>query len=286
MNIFPQIITNGIISGAEYGLIALGFSFIYSTAKFFDLSYGGVVALGGYFTFLFYRIAGIPLVFSIVLSILSCGVFGLFLYKIIYKPLRKRKASKLVYLVASLGLLTVIQALISIIFTSQFHTIILNNWKPLTIMSVTITPVQLTGVCILILLVAVMTLFLKYTRIGKAIRAVADDEEVSSIVGINTEKIMSIVFFIGSMLGAIGGIIVSLDTGIEPDMGFSLLLKGVIAAIIGGVGDIYGALVGGIMLGLIENIGIWHLAAEWKDIISFTVLIIFLIYRPQGIFKK
>jgi len=129
-------------------------------------------------------------------------------------------------------------------------------------------------------------LALKYTLFGKAVRAISDDEEVSKIVGINTEKIMGRVFFIGSAIAGVAGIAVAFDTGIQPTMGFSLLLKGVIAAIIGGIGNVYGGILGAFLLAAIENLGAWQFSGEWKDAVAFVVLIIFLLFRPKGIWPK
>ena len=125
----------------------------------------------------------------------------------------------------------------------------------------------------------------RYTLFGKAIKAVGDDEEVSKIVGINTVKVIGWVFFIGSAIAGLAGILVGFDTGIEPTMGLSLLLKGVIASIIGGIGNVYGGVLGAFLLGFIENFGIWQISGEWKDAIAFGVLILFLLFRPQGILK-
>ncbi len=135
--------------------------------------------------------------------------------------------------------------------------------------------------CVVIFLV--LALILKKTLFGQAVRAISDDEEVSKIVGINTNRIIGLVFLIGSAISGLGGILVAFDTGLEPIMGFNLLLKGVIASIIGGVGNIYGAILGAFMLGLVENFGIWKISGEWKDPIAFLLLIIFLIFRPKGI---
>jgi len=132
----------------------------------------------------------------------------------------------------------------------------------------------------------VLGLVLKKTMFGKAVSAVADDEEVAKIVGINTNKIIGMVFFIGSMIAGLAGIFVGFDTGIEPTMGMSLLLKGVIASIIGGIGNIYGGVLGAFLLGFVENFGIWKISGEWKDAIAFGLLIIFLLFRPSGILKK
>ncbi|MDO8655872.1 MAG: TIGR01841 family phasin, partial [Nanoarchaeota archaeon] len=116
--------------------------------------------------------------------------------------------------------------------------------------------------------------------------ATQTQEEVSKIVGINTSKIIGRVFFIGSAIAGLAGILIGFDTGIEPTMGLSLLLKGVIASIIGGIGNVYGGVLGAFLLGFIENFGIWKISGEWKDAIAFGVLIIFLLFRPQGILRK
>ena len=131
-----------------------------------------------------------------------------------------------------------------------------------------------------------LSVILKKTLFGKAVNAVADDEEVAKIVGINTNKIIAAVFFIGSSIAGLAGILVGFDTGVEPTMGLSLLLKGIIASIIGGIGNIYGAVLGAFLLGFVENFGIWKISGEWKDAIAFGLLIIFLLFRPQGILRK
>lgn len=126
-------------------------------------------------------------------------------------------------------------------------------------------------------------LFIQKTRIGKAMRAVSDDPIAASVVGINPEKTITASFAIGSALAGAAGILISLETNIEPTMGFTAILKGIIASIIGGIGSIPGAMFGGFFLGIVENLGIWKIQAGWKDSIAFIVLIIFLLIRPWGI---
>ena len=128
--------------------------------------------------------------------------------------------------------------------------------------------------------------FLRKTSFGKAVRAIGDDEEVSKIVGINTTVVIAIVFFIGAMYASLAGILNGHDTAIQPRMGLLLLLKGWIASVIGGIGNLYGAIVGGFVLGMIEQFGIWDLAGEWKDAISFILLILFLAFWPKGLIPR
>lgn len=268
-------------------MVALGFNLIYGTAKFFDLGYGVMTAVGGYSVFYLSKTLGLDIYLSIILGILVAGVVGSLVERLVYKKLRLRKASSIVFIVAALGVMTSVQAIIAILFSSQFQVFPKTiNTETFDIWGGIITGVQLiilvSGILIMLLLVSV----LKFTKFGKAIKAVSDDPEVSKIVGIDTDSIISKVFFIGSCIAGLAGILVGFDTGIEPTMGFSLLLKGVIASIIGGVGNIYGGVLGAFLLGFIENFGIWKISGEWKDAIAFSVLILFLLFRPSGILGK
>ena len=288
MDILPQLILNSIIAGAIYAMIALGFNLIYGTAKFFDLGYGALMAVGGYTVFYFYKGLGLNLYVAVIIGVLVAGAIGLLIYRLVYEPLRKRKSSSMVLLVASLGVMTALQSIVAILFTSQFQTLSKNAGSEAVynIFGGVITQTQLI---ILILGLVIMTgigLTFRYTLFGKAIKAIGDDEEVSKIVGINTTRIISWVFFIGSAIAGLAGILVGFDTGIEPTMGLSLLLKGVIACIIGGIGNVYGGVLGAFLLAFIENFGIWQISGEWKDAIAFGVLIVFLLFRPQGILKR
>ncbi len=287
MDILPQLILNSIIAGAIYMMVALGFNLIYGTVKFFDLGYGALTTVGGYMVFLFYKKLGLDLSLSIALGILITGCIGYLINKVIYKKLRDRKASNMVLLVASLGVLTVLQAIIAMIFSSQFQTLSTGGEsRVFEIFGAVITQVQLIILVSGLLIALILSIVLKKTLFGKAINAVADDEEVAKIVGINTNKIIGKVFFIGSMIAGLAGILIGFDTGIQPTMGMPLLLKGVIASIIGGIGNIYGGVLGAFLLGFVENFGIWKISGEWKDAIAFGLLIIFLLFRPQGILRK
>jgi branched-chain amino acid transport system permease protein len=288
MDILPQLIFNSIIAGAIYTLVALGFNLIYGTTKFFNLAHGVLSAVGGYTVFFFVKSLGWNLYISVAFGVLLAGIIGYGLNRFIYQPLRQKNASGMVLLVASLGAFTVIQAIIAILFTSQFKTLSQNvgTQKIYEIFGGIITQTQLVILISGIIIMIGLALLSKFTLFGKAVKAISNDEEVAKIVGINTNKIIGYVFFVGSAIAGWAGILVGFDTGIEPTMGMGLLLKGVIASIIGGVGNIYGGVVGAFLLGFVENFGIWKISGEWKDAIAFAVLIVFLLWRPQGIFKR
>jgi branched-chain amino acid transport system permease protein len=288
MDILPQLIINSIIAGAIYTLVALGFNLVYGATKFFNLAHGVMMTIGGYAVFYFTKILGWNIYLAVVMGVLIAGIAGYGLDKFVYLSLRKRKASKMVLLVASLGAFTAIQAIIAILFTNQFKTLTQNIGvqKIFDIFGGLITQIQLIILISAVLIMAGLILLLYKTRFGKAVRAISDDEEVAKIVGINTNKIIGYVFFIGSAIAGLAGILVGFDTGIEPTMGLRLLFKGVIASIVGGVGNIYGGVLGAFLLGFVENFGIWKISGEWKDAVAFTLLIVFLIFRPRGIVNK
>lgn len=287
-SIIPQLIVNSIIAGSIYSLVALGFNLIFGATKFFNLAHGVIVTIGGYGVFFLSKQMGLDVYLSIVIAVLFAGLVGYLSEKLIFQKMRNKKASGMIMLVASLGLLTAIQAVVAILFTSQFQTLSRNvgTTKVYEIGGGIITQVQMIILCASIAIMVVLAFVIKKTKFGKAVQAIGDDLEVAKIVGINTNKIIGWVFFIGSAIAGIAGIAVGFDTGLEPIMGLNLLLKGVIASIIGGVGSVSGGVLGAFLLGFVENFGIWKISGEWKDAIAFGLLIIFLIFRPDGIFKR
>ena len=245
------------------------------------------VALGAYCGFLVAGAPGSKLYLSWAVSCLLAGIVGLAFYRGLYVYMRERARSPLIMLVASLGILLAMTAATVIVFESaprplpdafgsEPWTIFGGNIKGFNIFTIGVSIVGFVG----------LLLLLRKTSFGKAVRAIGDDEEVSKVVGINTTIVIAAVFFIGAVYAAMGGLLSGHDTAIQPRMGLLLLLKGWIASVVGGIGNIYGAIVGGFALGMIEQFGIWDLAGEWKDVISFLVLILFLSFWPNGLLPR
>ena len=288
MDIPPQIIANSIVAGSIYALVGMGFSLIYGTTRFLNLTHGVLAAVGGYSVWYFGGTLGFPLSLAVVIGVGIATLVGYATELLIYRPLRKRKASSMVLLVASLGAFTALQAIVAILFGSSFRTFIslAGAHHTFDIGTASVTDIQILTIVFSFLSLVVFWLLLTKTQFGRAIRAVSDDEEVAKIVGINTNHIIGGVFLIGSALAGLVGILAGFDTGIVPTMGLDLLLKGVIAAIVGGMGNIYGAFLGAFLLGFAENFGIFYVSGEWKDAIAFAILILFLLFRSQGILGK
>ena len=245
------------------------------------------IALGAYCAALIAGAPGSGLYLSWALSCLLAGIVSLALYRGLYVHMRERARSPLIMLVASLGILLAITAFTTIIFQSAPRplpdTFGSEPWK---IAGANIKGINVFTIAVAMAGFAFLYLLLRMTSFGKAVRAIGDDEEVSKVVGINTAVIIAAVFFIGAIFAAMGGILSGHDTAIQPRMGLLLLLKGWIASVVGGIGNLYGAIVGGFALGLIEQFGIWDLAGEWKDAIAFVLLILFLSFWPNGLLPR
>lgn len=280
-----QLTFNGIIAGSIYALIAISFAIIYRTVKFFHFAHGVVFTAGAYFAYTLIKLMQLNFVISFFLSMAFTALLGMAIDRIVYYPLRLKKASTMIFLLASFGVFIFIQNLIALIYGNQIFALRTGLIREgYHIFSAVITPIQITILAISIMLMILLWLFIQRAKLGKAMRAVSDDPLAASVMGINPEKTILTSFAIGSALAGAAGILISLETSIEPTMGFTAILKGIIASIIGGIGNIPGAMFGGFFLGIIENLGIWKIQAGWKDTISFSVLIIFLLLRPGGIF--
>ena len=230
---------------------------------------------------------GSSLYLSWGVSCLLAGAVALALYRGLYVYMRERSRSPLIMLVASLGILLALTALTTIVFQSAPRPLPdAFGSNPWTIGGAKIKGFNIFTVGVALVGFVGLLLFLKKTAFGKAVRAIGDDEEVSKVVGINTTVVISIVFFIGAVFAALAGVLSGHDTALQPRMGLLLLLKGWIASVVGGIGNLYGAIVGGFVLGMVEQFGIWDLAGEWKDAISFILLILFLSFWPKGMLPR
>ena len=281
---FTQLVVNSLIAGAIYSLVASGFSLTYSVCRFANFAHGVVITFSAYILYLLFSVWGLNFYFAVIGAILAAVVLGYLTNLLIYKPLRKRKASGVSLLMASFALLLMIESLIQIFFSASVKTIgYIEVRKGMEFLGAIITPLQLVIIITSIILLGLLFLFMKKTKIGKAMRAVSDNKDVARIVGISVERVYIWVFIVSSAIAGIAGILVSLEQNLEPTMGTGLIIKGFIGAIIGGVGSVPGAILGSFLLGTIENFGIWYLPSGYKDAIAFTLLFVFLLFRHQGI---
>ncbi len=291
-SILPQVLINGLISGSIYALAASGFSLVYFVVKFLHFAQGATITLSAYLFFLFLNIIGLNYVLAAIITVGMSIMITLLMNFLVYKPLRKRKATNVILMISSLAILTLSSSLILAIFGSSTKTIALNKQDIIKniIKNVTfdlgiftITVLQIIIMIFALMLFLLLWLIIKKTRLGKSLQAVADNKEVSQIVGINPEKIYSYTFIIAAILGGISGILIGLEQNLYPRMGIPIIVKGFISSVVGGISSVHGAIIGGLFIGLVENLGILFLPSVYKDVISFTILLIFLLLRPYGI---
>ncbi|HON21977.1 MAG TPA: branched-chain amino acid ABC transporter permease [Candidatus Paceibacterota bacterium] len=283
---FAQLLINGLIAGAIYALVASGFSLIYSVCNFTHFGHGAIIAAGAYLLYTFYVILGINFWISVILTLISSAVLG-WLVNLLIKILRKRNASNAILLIASFCLLILFESLILMIFGADVKTIgFIKITKGEEFGGAIITPLQIVIIVVSLVLLVILWLFMKKTKIGKAMRAVADNKNLAEIIGISAEHIYKWSFIIGSLIAGIAGILVGLEQNLEPTMGTNLIIKGFTGAIVGGIGSVPGSILGAFLIGIVENFGIWFLPSGYKDAIAFIILFIFLLFRPQGILGR
>ncbi len=281
---FTQLLFNGIIAGAIYALAAVGFSIIYSTCKFVHFAHGVIIIFSGYILYWLFTVSGINFWLAAILSIIFAAALGGACNFLVYRPLRTKKASTSTLLIASVGLMILLEALIFLFFGANTKIVnFITTVKSFHIFGAMITPLQLFIILVAIILFFLTYLLMKKTKIGKAMRAVADNKDVAEIVGISSERIYTWSFVIGSALAGVAGILIALEQNLDPGMGTGLMIKVFAAAIIGGIGSVPGAILGAFFLGLAENFGIWYLPSGYKDAIAFLILFIFLIFWPKGL---
>ncbi len=284
LSILPQLIVNGLIAGSIYALAASGFSLAYYVIKFLHFAQGATIAIAAYALFALSNQFGWNNVLSIILSIFIAVAAALIMNRIVYKPLRKRKATGVILLIASLAILTFTTSLIRAIFGPSTKTLLLSKHnKSFDFGFFTITSIQLAIIISAILLFLLLWLLMKKTRLGKAMRALSDNKDVAQIVGINPERVYTFTFIIVGVFAGISGILIGLEQNLYPRMSVLIIVKGFISSVVGGINSVPGAIIGGLFIGLVENLGIWFLPSGYKDAISFSILLLFLLLRPKGI---
>ncbi len=285
MNLFTQQIVNGLSLGAIYALIALGYTMVYGICKLINFAHGDIIMVGSYIAYVLLA-NGISLPVSIIASVVGCVIVGVLIEKIAYKPLRD--TSRISLLITAIGISYLLQNLCQLIMGVNpltFPSII--NIESLNFFGVTITGNMLVTLIISIILMIVIDLLVKKTKIGKAMRAVSEDREAASLMGININSIISITFAIGSALAAIAGILWAANyPQLKPTMGSLPGIKAFIAAVFGGIGIVPGAVLGGFLLGLIETMTKAYISTQFSDGIVFFILIVMLIFKPNGILGK
>jgi branched-subunit amino acid ABC-type transport system permease component len=259
----------------------------YYPTRFFHIAHAITLTFAAYFTYLFSMQLNFPIIISIPLAIICATTVGILSEIVLYRPLIKRNASSMILMLASLGLYTVLQNVISMIWgdaTKSIRTIEVKVGNEF--LGAHITDVQIITIIICLSLFIMCILFMKYSRIGRNIRAVASNPELSNIVGIHSDRVILWAFGIGSAMVAVAGILIAFDTDMRPTMGFNWMLYSVVAMIIGGVGSNWGLVGGAVLLATAQHLAAYYIGSQWMDAVAYIILILFLIAKPLGFSGK
>ena len=284
MELILSTLINGLSLGGIYAMIALGYTMVYGIAKMLNFAHGDIIMVGGYVIYVFMATKN-PLL-AVVMAVIFCVLLGIVIEKVAYKPLRG--ASPLAVLITAIGVSYLLQSLAQIIFGSANKMVTVYDFGSISFLGVTVQVSALVTLACTIVVMLALTLFVKCTRVGRAMIAVSEDKGAAQLMGINVNGIITITFAIGSALAALAGLFYLLKAPtISRTLGAMPGIKAFTAAVIGGIGSIPGAMLGGILLGMVECISYKITAiAPYTDAIEFSILIIILLVRPTGFLGK
>ena len=284
-----QQLINALTLGSVYALFALGFTLVFGVLEVINLAHGAVFMAGAYAALLLVTKANLNIWVALPLAMLASGALGLLIDQIVLKPLRGRRAHHLMPMIATIGAATLITNAAQGIFgaeTSRFPLGTIPE-ESFQIGTIRITELQIAIVIISFLLMILLMVILKKTRLGKAVRAVAENPQTSYLLGINVEGVFRLVSFTAAALGGGAGVLIGLSfNAIFPFMGQPLMPKGIAVIILGGMGDVRGAMVGGLFLGVAEVMSVAYLSSDYRDAVAFGLLFLILLVRPSGLFGR
>ena len=289
---FLSHVIKGVNLGSVYAVIALGYTMVYGVAKMLNFAHGDVIMVGAYVAFCIMYYLGINPIIGILGAVIACTILGMLIERLAYKPLRQ--ATSLAVLITAIGMSSFLQNMAQLIWSSNpksFPSILPD--APIVLyengaQQLTMTPINILTIVSCIVIMIALTLFISKTKIGKAMRCVSEDKGAAELMGINVNLTISITFAIGSALAAIAGVLLCSSgyANLSPTTGSMPGIKAFTAAVFGGIGSIPGAMLGGILLGLIEILGKAYVSNELADAFVFAVLIVVLLVKPTGLLGK
>lgn len=297
-----QVLFNTLTRAGELGLIAIGLSMVYGIFKFANFSHNEFATVGAYLALAFKVGAGLNLLVSVILAIFLTGIVGILIDRGIFRLLRQAHPTTL--MVTSIGLSISLRSIVQTVWGSDIRDYEIGVQPPLEIFGARVTPIRLWIVGTALLAMILFHLFLHRTKLGKAIRATSDNLVLAETSGIHTDRVILMVWFLGAAFAAVGGVLIGLETQLRPEMGWALLLPVFATAILGGIGNVYGAMLGALVIAAAENVGLalnfggllnlgglfdtgdLFIPIRYKPAIAFIVLIITLLIRPGGILGR
>lgn len=283
----PQLLANALLAAALYLLVALGFGLVYATARFFHFAHGAVVTIGAYLGYLLVVWCRLPVVVAAPLAVAGCALIGAVMEQALYRPLRARRASPLVLMLASLGLYIVLQNLVSLLFGDDRKGLLpAGAVSSFEVFGARVTTPQVALMVTSGLLWLALVLFLRHTRLGMAMRAVSENPELAALSGVSLTRVLTVATAIASVLAGAAGFLQGLDVSMTPTLGMRALMMGVVVVLVGGAGSPLGALLASLLLALAQQLSVLVISSRWQDAIAFVVLLLFLLLRPRGIVTR
>jgi neutral amino acid transport system permease protein len=277
---------NGLSLGAIYALGAVGLTLVYGILKLVNFAHGDFLTFGAYMAYLVNVTWGLPLVAAIFWAMVMTAVLGVILERVMWRPMRARRAGLLQLLLMSIGLAFIIRAFVQYVWGTEIRTLEVNVTDTVSFLGLTIGRTELVVIGIGFVVLLGIGLMLRMTLLGKQMRALSDDIELAETTGIDTSRVILYTWIFAGALAGLAGVLSGATTNLRPELGFELLLPIFAAVVLGGIGDAFGALAGGIILGLVIEWSTLFFDARWKVTVGFVALIIVLIVRPQGIFGR
>ncbi len=278
-----QLFVNGIVNGSLIALLAVGFGLVYNTTKIFHIAYAMQYALAAYVFYAFSIVLGMNVFIAVTLSIIFTIFLSMMIEAIIYMPLIQRQASHNQILVSSLGIMIIGINLIALIFGNDTKVITTGSSGIFNFGTLVLSGNQLKQFLVCMVLLIGFACFTKFSQFGLVVRALRDDSNLSAIFAINHKVVRLLLFGISGLIVSIGSMLIAIDVGMDPYVGMPILLNAFVAVIIGGSGKLLTPIIGGFMLGIVQALSITFVSANWSLSLTFIVLIIFLLLRPQGI---
>ena len=283
MDFINQVI-NGLSTGSMYALVAIGYTIVYGIGKMINFAHGEIIMASAYFAYVGMSFLHLPALVAVILSIILTALLGVLTENVAYKPLRGK--GSLEVLITAIGVSYLLQNIFYMIFTSSGRTFPQIMPKgAINIGGLSITYITIITLIVSFVATGILLFFINKTRLGKAMRAVSEDQGAAQLMGINVSTTISLAFAIGSGLGALAGVIYGAKFSIiNPYIGQMLGIKAFIAAVLGGIGSIPGAMVGGLLMGVAESLTIAYISSDFSDAVVFGILILVLLIKPAGIF--
>ncbi|MBI4495153.1 MAG: branched-chain amino acid ABC transporter permease [Chloroflexi bacterium] len=281
-----QFLLNGVVTGAGYVLMALGFALIYNTARIFHLAHGAIALLSGYAMFFVAVQLGAGLLPGVVAAVLTAALLGAATELSLYNVLRRRGAGLNAFVVGSFGLFLVLQGLSGALFGTDLKVVRSGVLPTLNLLGLTVAQLHVWIIAVCAVTYPALQLFLQSTPYGRQIRAVANNPDLAVVLGVNVQQVRVLVFALGSGLAGLAMALLVLDIGVSVSSAWTIILVSAVAVTVGGIGYLPGAAVGGLIIGLAQNLWAWQLPGNWPNTAVFLVLFVILLALPRGVFGR